>query len=232
MKKMIFLVAIAVNTLAATAQNADFKPVPQINVSGEGKVKVVPDQATIRISVETRGDDAAAVKKKNDESLEKVLRFIRTQNLPKSDVQTQRVALNPQYDYEKKKNYFLASQTIEIFLRDLKKYDALMTGLTDTGVNRINNVEFQSSKMAEHQRDARKLAMQDAQGKAADYLSVLNLKVGKPLNISESGQIHYPRPTMYAMGKAESADMVDARETLALGEINITANVTVNFQID
>lgn len=232
MKKLVYLVAIAVSTLATTAQNLDVKPIPQINVTGEGKVRVVPDQAVILFAVETRGDDAKSVKKKNDETLEKVLRFLRTQNLPQTDVQTQRVILNPQYDYEKKKNYFLASQTIEIFLRDLNKYDALMTGLTDTGANRINSVEFKSSKMQEHERQARKLAMQDAVSKASDYLSVLNQKVGKPLNISESGQINYPRPAMYAMGKAEDASMPQARETLTIGEINITANVNVNFQID
>src|SRR5690606_29258820 len=147
MKKLVYLVAIALSSYAATAQNFDNKPTPQINVSGEGKVKVIPDQAVIRFAVETRGEDAKAVKKKNDETLEKVLKFIRTQNLPKTDVQTQRVILNPQYDYEKKKNFFLASQTIEIFLRDLNKYDALMTGLTDSGANRIENVVFQSSKL-------------------------------------------------------------------------------------
>jgi uncharacterized protein YggE len=31
------------------------KQVPQINVSGEGKVKVIPDQATITVTVETKG---------------------------------------------------------------------------------------------------------------------------------------------------------------------------------
>src|SRR5690606_4674850 len=111
-------------------------------------------------------------------------------------------------------------------------YDALMTGLTDSGANRIENVVFQSSKMKEHEREARRLAMQDALSKATDYLSVVSKKVGAPLNISESGQVHYPRPAMYAMGKAESADMPEVRETLTIGEINITANVNVNFQID
>jgi uncharacterized protein YggE len=35
----------------------------QINVSGEGKVKVIPDQATITVTVGNQGNNAKDVKK-------------------------------------------------------------------------------------------------------------------------------------------------------------------------
>jgi uncharacterized protein YggE len=52
-------------------------------------------------------------------------------NVAPADYKTQRVSLNPQYDYEKKKHNYNATQTIEILLRDLSKYDELMEGLVD-----------------------------------------------------------------------------------------------------
>ncbi|HEX8269162.1 MAG TPA: SIMPL domain-containing protein [Flavobacterium sp.] len=216
----------------SVASAQDSRPLPQISVSGEGKVKVAPDQATISVSVETRGADATQVKKENDQAVEKVIQFIRKSNVPKEDVQTQRVGLNPQYDYGKKKYTHVAVQTIEILLKDLSKYDALMGGLVESGINRINKVEFGSSKLAMHQAAARKLAIQEAKGKAEDYVSVIGQKVGKAYMINDNSQIYYPQPMMYDMAKAGGVATEETRETLAIGEINITANVTVSFLLD
>lgn len=232
MKKTIFILL----TLVATVSQAQefVKPMPLISVSGEGKVKVVPDQAFISIAVETKGNNATDVKKNNDIAVEKVIQFIKKSKLPKEDVQTKRVSLNPQYDYDKKKYNYIATQTIEILMKDLNLYDAVMEGLVDSGINRINTVEFRSSKLEFHQSEARKLAMKDAKHKAEDYVSVLGQKAGKAFTINDNTQVDYPRPMMYEM-KSAMADATGAgapRETLAIGEINITANVSVSFILE
>jgi uncharacterized protein YggE len=208
------------------------KPIPQINVAGEGKVKAVADQALISVSVDTKGNKAADVKKQNDETVERVIQAIRKYNLPKEDVQTKRISLNPVYDYEKKKYSYSATQTIEILLKDLNKYDGLMESLVDAGINRISNVEFRSSKIEQYKTEARKQAMLEAKKKAEDYVSVLGQKVGKALNIADNTQIFYPQP-MYEMKTMAMADGAAApRETLAIGEITVTANVNVSFILD
>lgn len=231
MKKVLALLLIT-STLFVQAQET--KPVPQISVSGEGKVKVTPDQAAIVITVETKGANAKDVKKENDQKVEAVLKFIKKINLPTEDYKTRRVALNPQYEYESKKRFYNASQTIEILLKDLTKYDSLMEGLVDAGVNRIDGVTFQSSKLAQYQAEARKLAMKDAKAKADDFVSVLGQKVGKALTISDNSSNYYPSPTpVYAM-KATMSDAAEAtpRETLAIGEIAIVVNVSVSFILE
>lgn len=231
MKKVLALLLIT-STLFVQAQET--KPVPQISVSGEGKVKVTPDQAAIVITVETKGANAKDVKKENDQKVEAVLKFIKKINLPTEDYKTRRVALNLQYEYESKKRFYSASQTIEILLKDLTKYDSLMEGLVDAGVNRIDGVTFQSSKLAQYQAEARKLAMKDAKAKADDFVSVLGQKVGKALTISDNSSNYYPSPTpVYAM-KATMSDAAEAtpRETLAIGEIAIVVNVSVSFILE
>lgn len=229
--KKTFLILITMFMTMSQAQ--EVKPIPQIAVSGEGKVKAVPDQAFISVTVETKGTNATSVKKQNDETVEKVIQFIRKSNLPKEDVQTKRISLNPQYDYEKKKHTYNATQTIEILLKNLSQYDALMEGLVDAGINRISGVEFKTSKLAQYQSEARKLAMKEAKQKAEDYVSVLGQKVGKALTISDNSQAYFPQP-MYEsrMMKAGMADESMPRETLAIGEINIVANVNVSFILE
>lgn len=228
MKKALLIVAVLFMTIS---QAQELKQVPMITVSGEGKVKVAPDQASISISIETKGTRADDVKRENDKKMDAVLKFIKKSNIAKEDYQTQRVSLNPNYDYEKKKHNYIATQTVQILLKDLSKYDALMEGLVDEGINRIDNVEFKSSKMKELQSDARKLAVKDAKVKAEDFVSVLGQKVGKAILISDNTQTYVPQPRMYAMKAAFDAELAP-RETLAIGEIEITANVSVNFVLE
>lgn len=230
MKKVILIFAILfmANTFAQ-----EQKQFPLINVSGEGKIRVAPDQASTSISIETKGSKAEEVKKENDKKMDGILKFIKKLNIATEDFQTQRISLHPNYDYEKKKYNYVATQSVQILLKDLSKYDALMEGLVNEGINNIDNVAFKSSKMIQLQSDARKLAMKDAKAKAEDFVSVLGQKVGKAILISDNSQIYMPQPRMYAMksmamDKSESA----ARETLAIGEIEITANVSVSFVLE
>lgn len=229
MKKAILILAM---TFMGYSYGQEFKQVPQITVNGEAKIKVVPDQATITATVETKGSNAKEVKKQNDEQIEAVLKLIKKSNIAATDYRTQRVALNPQYDYEKKKTNYNATQTIEIVLKDLANYDTLMEGLVSQGINRIDNVVFQSSQLAKHEAEARKMAMKDAKLKAEDYVSVLGQKVGRAITISDNSQSYRPQPVYARMKTMEASDMNVPRETLAVGEIEITANVNVSFVLE
>ena len=229
MKKAVLLLSMMFMTLSYAQE---IKQVPQINVTGEAKIKVVPDQATINATVETKGNNAKEVKKQNDQQVEAVLKLIKKMNLAPADYRTQRVSLNPQYDYEKKKTSYNATQTIEIIVRDLSMYDKLMDGLVSQGINRIDNVVFQSSNLAKHESDARKLAMKNAKLKAEDYVSVLGQKVGRAMTINDNTQTYHPQPVYARMKTMEMSDTAMPRETLAAGEIEITANVTVSFILE
>jgi uncharacterized protein YggE len=230
MRKTLLILSALFITGFTNAQ--EFKTPPQITVSGEGKVKVIPDQVAITVTIETKGTLAKEVKKLTDQKVESVLKFIKKMNLDSSDFKTQMVSLNPQYDYEKKKYNYNASQTIELLLKDLTKYDELMEGLVNEGVNRIDNATFQSSKLAQYQSEARKLAMKEAKLKAEDYVFVLGQKVGKAIVISDSSQLFRPQPIYEAVVMGDFDAKSAPRQTLAAGEINITANVNVSFILE
>ena len=229
MRKLVLFITIMFMTMT---YGQEIKQIPQINVNGEGKIKVVPDQVSISATVETKGNNVKDIKKQNDEKIDAVLKFIKRMNIPTADFKTKQVSLNPQYDYEKKKTSYNAVQTIEIVLKDLTKYDELMEGLVQQGINRIDKVSFESSKLAQYQSEARKIAIKDAKAKAEDYVSVLGQKVGKAITISDNSQIYQPQPMYAGMRMKESADASASNETLAIGEIEITANVSVSFVLE
>lgn len=229
MKKLVMILLFSVGMVQAQ----EVKTVPQISVSGEGKIKVTPDEAIITVAVENTGKEAAEVKKKNDEIVDKVLKLIKQRGIPTADYQTQRVNLYKNYDYNTKKYNYVANQTISIHLKDLTKYDKLMMDLVDSGINSIQGVEFKSSKIKEYESQARKKAMVDAKQKAEDYVSVLaGQKVGKALVISETGVVNAV-PLSYEMKTMAMADgSAMPKETLAIGEIEIISMVSVSFVLE
>lgn len=229
MKKLILILFF----LVGIVQAQEAKTVPQISVSGEGKIKVTPDEALIKVAVENSGKDAAEVKKKNDEVVDRVLKLIKQNGITSSDYQTQSVNLYKNYDYNTKKYNFIANQTISIYLKDLSKYGKLMMDLVDSGINSIQGVEFKSSKIKELETQARKKAMLDAKQKAEDYVSVLvGQKVGKALMISEN-EIVSAIPLGYEMKTMALSDSgAIPKETLAIGEIEVISHVSVSFGLE
>lgn len=230
MKKAVLILAL----LAAGISNAQESKsqVPQVSVTGEGKVKVTPDQAIVTVGFQNSGKDAKEVKALNDEVVDKVIKFLKKSGIPTTDYKTNNVSLNKSYDYEKKKYNFQANQTLSITLKDLSKYDDIMMGLSDAGVNTIQGVEFKSSKMEDYEREARKKAMLNAKQKATDYVSVLGQKVGKALLITDNSQSYFPQPMFKGNAMAMVAEDVAPRETLAIGEIEIVTNVSVTFALE
>lgn len=231
MKKAVVILITMFATMSQ-AQAQEQKQIPQISVSGEGKIKVKPDQVSINFGVENIGKDATEVKKLNDETVDKVVKFIKKFGIPTSDFQTTNVSLNRNYDYEKKKYNYQASQSITINLKDITKYDDLMMGLVDNGINNISNVEFKSSKIEEYKSEARKLAIKEAKHKAEDYVSVLNQKIGKAILINDNSQTYFPQPMYKNYGVAAMAAEDSPKQTLAVGEIEVIANVSISFILE
>lgn len=233
MKKIFFLLVVF-SCINAFAQD-DKKLISQITVSGEGKVNVTPDIAVIQLGVQSSGKEATEVKKQNDIIINKVIKYIKSHSIPESDFQTTQMNLYKNYDYQTKKNTYQANQTITVTLKNLKKYEEFMMNVMDTGLNGINQIEFKSSKIEFYQSEARKKAILDAKKKAEDYVSALNQKIGKAIMISDTNQGYFPQPFYKgAVMDMESAPAVSPApaQTLAVGEIEITANVQVSFYLD
>lgn len=228
--KKILVVALFVTSAVAMAQ--ELKQVPQITVSGEGKIKVVPDQAVITVSVENTGKEASEVKKTNDNTVDAVIKAIKKRGIPTTDYQTQQVSLHKNYDYTSKKYNYRAYQTLKIHLKDMTKYEALMVDLVESGINAIQGVEFKSSKIETLESEARQKAIRNAKKKAMDFAGAVEQNVGKALLINDNSQTHYPQPIYREVMMTKMADAPMANETLAAGEIEISANVTVSFELN
>lgn len=228
MKKLLLTLTLL---FGITMSAQEFKAQPQVTVSGEGKIMATPDIAIIEIGVENSGKDPKEVKALNDATIEKAIKYIKKFNIPATDFQTSQINLFKNYDYEKKKSTYQASQTICITLKDLSKYNAFMTDVTESGVNSINGITFKSSKMESLEVQGRILAVLNAKKKAEDFASALNQKIGKAVLISDVSNNNGPH-VAYGRMEMKAMDMGVPRETLAIGQIEVLVNVNVSFILD
>jgi uncharacterized protein len=231
MKKLVIVLLLFV----AVVHAQELKQVPQITVTGEGKLKVTPDEALITLSVENTGKDAVEVKKKNDAQIDLVIKVIKRFGIAPTDFQTQQVSLYKNYDDASKKHFYVAHQTLTVHLKNLSKYDALLLEVMDVGINSIQGVEFKASQLSVYESQVRKNAMVAAKQKAMDFVSELpGQKVGKALVVSESSFTQLPRAVFSEMKTyALAADGNEApKETLAIGLLEISVSVTVTFALE
>lgn len=228
MKAIVFLIALTGMFLQAQEKT----PVPSVSVSGEGIVKVAPDRVLISVRVESQGKSAEEVKNQNDAVIDAVLKFCKKMNVDKKDVKTAYINLNKNYDYQTKKYSYIANQSLSILVTNMSNYSALMEGLMNVGINRIDGVDFQCSTMEMQQAEARKRAVKNAQQKAQEYAGALNQTIGKAIYISEDS-VGRPMPNMLMKSMTADSEMAGggSLETIAPGEIEIRTTVQVAFEL-
>lgn len=213
-------------TLSIMAQQQER---PTVDVTGEGIVYITPDQVTVKVRVENTGRDPKTVKLENDRIVSQVFSAIKKLKIEDKDVQTDYIRLNKNYEYNTKSYNYAANQSIAIRLKDLSKYEALMDGLLESGINRIDGVIFASSNEDALKSEARVNAMRNAKEKAETYAGVLSQQIGKALKISEFQQTNNTQPMYRAM--AMDTEMSGGQQTIAPGEMEIRVRVNVSFEL-
>jgi len=226
MKKLQTIIFLLLCTTSFSQKNVQ----PTIDVIGEGVVYVIPDEVTIKVQVENEGKNPKELKQLNDRIVNEVLLFIKNQNIDSKDVMTQYIRLSKNYDYQTKTYKYVASQSISVRLKDLSKYEIMMSGLLESGINRIDGIYFSSSKKEEHQSQARIKAIQNAKKKAEEYVGVLGQSIGKAVKISEYQSVNYPQPRYDGLMKAMSDENSGmGQQTISPGEIELRVAVNVSF---
>jgi uncharacterized protein len=221
---------------------------PTISVSGSAEVKVAPDEVYLRVGVETRDATLARAKERNDEAVTKTLAFLRAQ-VEKKNVQTDFISFEPIYDGSSsdriKPIAYVARNSIEVKLTDLKKLDGVITGVMTNGVNTIHGIEFRTSELRKHRDAARAMAIRAAIEKADAAAKELNVKRGKVQNLSVNdgwwggygGGYWGGRYAGFSNAMAQNVSQgggggQDESGTLSAGQITVSASVSGSFLVE
>jgi uncharacterized protein YggE len=224
---------------------AQQQPPPTINVSGSAEIKVVPDEIHLRVGVETRHEVLAEAKKQNDERIARALAFLKTNGVMSKNVQTDFISIEPSYDNlvsRTKPTTYIVRKSIEVKSTDIAGFERMLTGLLNSGITDVHNIEFRTSQLRKHRDAARAMAIRAAREKADALAHELGVKLGKVYNISANdwggwwspatsfwgryGSQMFQNVSQNAGGSPETDD-----STLSAGQIGVSASVTVSFLI-
>lgn len=210
------------------------------SVTGEGKVEVKPDSATVRLGVLAKGPTAEGAKSQLNTSINNVIAGIKNLGVPEEDIKTENFNIYPEYGIarpvpagaepadQNSITGYTANTNISVTVDTAEMANAILDEATARGANQVGGVDFQVKDKAAALNQARELAVTDAKKKAEDASRTAGFKLGKIINYSEGGGGGYPVP-MYA--KAEDSMAGSAPTQIEPGTNEIMVNVTLSYEI-
>jgi hypothetical protein len=203
-------------------------PLPQITVTGEGRVDRVPDLATISLGVTTQADSAAAAMAANSTGVAAVLASLAAAGIAERDIKTSGLSLNPNwtgYDSSAPRiDGYTAANLVTVQVRAVDDLGRVLDAAVQDGANTLNGLTFGLADPGPAMDEARSLAVADARRRATLLAEAAGVKLGPILSISDSPGGGAPSP-VYRMEAAAQPVPV------AAGEVTLTASVTVTWAI-
>jgi len=161
---------------------------PHVVASGEGKVTVAPDLATVSLQAKYHNANAATAKQSVDRSIAALLKIAPDFGLDEKDVIASDLSLSEDVDYDNNgrriSSGFVANREITIKLHQLDRLGALLDAAVAAGVNDVENVSFESSRKEALRLEARAKAVADAREKASGLATAFGTSLGPVYSIN------------------------------------------------
>ena len=200
-----------------------------ITVSGTGRVAVAPDVADLQLGVSIVRRTVAIARAEAATTMAAILAAVEAAGVPRHDVRTTTLSVQPRYDYRDNKpptltGYELANGA-SVIIRDLARLGEVIDGTLAAGATSMDRLAFRVADPEPTERQARLLAMAMARSRADVLAESAGLSIVGVADVVEGGASPPPWPRMKAermMVAADAATPVEAGET----EISVTVTVT------
>lgn len=193
--------------------------------SGTGTVQLPPDRATLSVAIESRAAEASGAGASNAEVVAGVREALGAAGVDAADITTAHYNVRAEWrrqDGERIPDGYVAETMLRVTLDDITMAGTAIDAALGAGANRIDGVQFSSSRADEARRQAISLAVQDAMGTAEAMAVAAGGSLGTLIELTTEGATR-PIATMRAM-RAEAA-YADAPTEISPGELTITARV-------
>lgn len=224
--KSILLISLGMGLFSSCVikQPSDQVQMPRtITVSGRGSVSVKPDLVHLKFLVKTVEWNVARAVERNATNTNNVLTALKEAGVADSDIST--------FDYsisqDNSNNYpgqYTVRNTIAVVVRNIDTAGAVIDAAVkqNTGANGITEFRYAVSDDASYLRQARTLAIQDAQDAASLIAGASGCKLSSVQSISEF------TPDSYSFRAANNFDSTMIQE----GSISINSEVTITYNLE
>ena len=203
---------------------------PSIAVLGEGVVNAVPDRAWITVGAESRASSARDAQRRNRELMNPVLDKLRAAGVPADAIRTVGYDVQYEWDYVDNRRVgrgYVARNTVDVRVDNVERVGELLEIAAGSGATNLGGVRFDLKDRASHEREALRLAVADARGKAEVLAIAAGRQLGGVLRIEQQGISNGP-PPQPLMRVAMAAE---AGPPIAVGQMEIRAGVTLTMSL-
>jgi uncharacterized protein YggE len=228
--RTLVLVLSLVPSAALAQQQPPPPSEPHVVVSGEGLVQATPDRAWITISAESRASSAREAQKRNTDAMTPVLNKLKAAGVPADAIRT--IAYDVHYEWEFVNNRrvgkgYLARNTIEVRVDAIDRVGEYLEIAVGSGATALGGIRFDLKDRAKLEREAVRLAVADARGKADAAAAGAGRTIDRILRIDEAGGYGGPVPPRPMMREAMMASDAASAPPISAGQTEIRSQVTI-----
>lgn len=200
-----------------------------ITVTGTGSVKAEPDQAELVLSVNTYNWIAKNGATDNAVIMARVLDAVKAAGITEKDLKTTDYSISQENRWQDGRQItgrYIITNRLNVLVHDISKVSDILDAAVAAGANEVTSISFEIADSAGAARQARTLAVQQAQDSASLLAGAGGCKLGKVLSIiEESGS--QPRIANALLKSAGG----DAATPINAGKVEVSSTVTVTYAL-
>jgi uncharacterized protein YggE len=212
---------------------------PSMSVTSTATREIVPDIATLRLSVPVERPTAAAAAEETARGSQSVLAEIKAQGLDPRDLKTA-ITVSPVFDEERGPQGQTVRRTLRgyqgrnaltVRLHDIARAGALARTLIDKGANVFDGISFAGGDEQRPLDELRVQATRDAVRKAKLYAEAAGVRLGRVLTIEPEPDSASGNGASLERRTPPSGGVVTTVIPVEPGVEQITARVSVTWEI-
>lgn len=239
MKKTSLILALGTALLCFVSTSCIVRQYPAskrtVSVRGTGSIPVEADRAIIVLSVITTAKDAGTAASQNADKMNKVQDAVIAAGGSRENISTENYTIYQEYDYVKDRRVpgeYRVSNQIKVYLKDKSLASTVIDAAIKAGANSLSSLSFSVSNPELAIKQARTLAVQNAQEAANLIAGTTGSELGKVLKIDEvNNDYAAPMAKIYGNTMYESAATADSETPVQSGKINFTVTVNATFEL-
>ncbi len=201
-----------------------------IAVTGQATIKAKPDTVTLSLGVQSQAATAGEAMDQCSAAMARVIGALAGAGVPKANIQTSNISLNPQYDWSKdgspgKIVGNQASNQVSVTWNQLDKVGDLIDAAVKAGANSVNGISFSLADQRALYLQAVGEAVKDARAKADALAQAAGCRVGAVKNTSLDSYVSGPIIMKDMVAGAGMAAPVEP------GTVEMQVNVRVEYGI-
>lgn len=219
-------------TVGSPAETAQEPTTRTVHVSGQGRVSVEPDLASIELGVQTEAETAQAALAQNNQLMGAALDAIKAAGVAAEDIQTQSIRLAARYEDVRSSGEarsgtgtrtlvgYTASNLVQVQVHDLARLGEILDAAVQAGGNQVRGIRFEVQDPSAALDRAREAAWTDAKHKAEQLAELSGQVLRNATLIQESSTA--PGPIVREAVEAEAARAVPIESGMHEIEVGLT----------